>query len=149
ALRGDRPACTRLRSAPALLRAGHRPGWAGVSGVRRQGRGPRVDGGARRAPGLRGLMSAAQLLPAEDIHGQELRFLAAWDRGHRPPGWRLTPRAAVAFITGTGDETLHLSDVADDLPSSMRIAPKFVGQRGLVERAMVTLAGQRGLLLVG
>ena len=94
-------------------------------------------------------MSAAQLLPAEDIHGQELRFLAAWDRGHRPPGWHLTPRAAVAFITGTGDETLHLSDVADDLPSSMRIAPKFVGQRGLVERAMVTLAGQRGLLLVG
>jgi MoxR-like ATPase len=31
----------------------------------------------------------------------------------------------------------------------MRIAPKFVGQRALVERAIVTLAGERGLLLVG
>lgn len=31
----------------------------------------------------------------------------------------------------------------------MRIAPKFVGQRALVERAVVTLAGERGLLLVG
>jgi MoxR-like ATPase len=34
-------------------------------------------------------------------------------------------------------------------PHSMRIAPKFVGQRALVERAIVTLAGERGLLLVG
>jgi MoxR-like ATPase len=94
-------------------------------------------------------MSAAQLLPAEDVYAEELRFLAAWDHGHRPPGWHLTPRAAVAFVTGSGDEMLHLSDLAADLPSAMRIASKFVGQRGLVERAVVTLAGQRGLLLVG
>jgi hypothetical protein len=31
----------------------------------------------------------------------------------------------------------------------MRIPPKFIGQRGLIERCVVTLAGERGLLLVG
>jgi MoxR-like ATPase len=97
-------------------------------------------------------MSAAQLLPAETTYAEELHFLAAWDDGHRPPGWHLTPRAAVTFVTGSGDESLRLSRDAkdvEDLGREMRIAPKFVGARGLVERAMVTLAGQRGLLLVG
>jgi MoxR-like ATPase len=88
-------------------------------------------------------MSASQLLPAETVYADELAFLAAWDDGHRPPGWHLTPRAAVLFVTGSGDEALSLKR------KSMRIAPKFVGQRALVERAIVTLAGERGLLLVG
>ena len=34
-------------------------------------------------------------------------------------------------------------------PRSMVIEPKFVGARALVERCVVTLAGERGLLLVG
>jgi MoxR-like ATPase len=92
------------------------------------------------------------MLPAEAVHAAELRFLAAWDAGHRPPGWRLTPRAAVTFVVGSGDEELHLTRGAPrdaELPRSLRIVPKFVGQRGLVERAIVTLAGERGLLLVG
>jgi MoxR-like ATPase len=96
-------------------------------------------------------VSAAQLLLAEDLYAAELRFLAAWDTGHRPPGWQLTPRAAVAFVVGSDNETLHLPRGAakNDLPRLMQIAPKFVGQRALVERAIVTLAGERGLLLVG
>jgi MoxR-like ATPase len=97
-------------------------------------------------------MSAAQLLPAEDVYSAELRFLSAWDAGRRPPGWRLTPRAAVAFVGGSGDEHLQLgrdARVDFDGPRSLRIAPKFVGQRALVERAVVTLAGERGLMLVG
>lgn len=89
-------------------------------------------------------MNGAQLLPAETVYADELRFLEAWDSGHRPPGWRLTPRAAVLFVTGSGSEDLVLSD-----QRSLRIAPKFVGQRPLIERAVVTLAGERGLLLVG
>ncbi|MBV9892668.1 MAG: AAA family ATPase [Chloroflexi bacterium] len=89
---------------------------------------------------------AAQLLPAETVYAAELAFLAAWDTGARPPGWSLTPRAAVIFVTGSGDEALHLPHKKR---SSMRITPKFVGQRNLVERAIVTLAGERGLLLVG
>ena len=92
------------------------------------------------------MTTAPQLLPAEAIFADELRFLAAWDTGHRPPGWQLTPRAAVVFVVGSGDETLRL---AGKSRQSMRIVPKFVGQPALVERAIVTLAGERGLLLVG
>ena len=36
----------------------------------------------------------------------ELAFLAAYDEGPRPPGWRLTPRAVVTFICGSDGETL-------------------------------------------
>ncbi len=98
------------------------------------------------------MLNAAQLLPAESVYAQELRFLAAWDSGARPNGWHLTPRAAVTFVGGSDDERLKLPRsalVEADVPRSMRIVPKFVGQRALVERAVVTLAGERGLLLVG
>ena len=96
--------------------------------------------------------NAAQLLPAETVYADELRFLAAWDPGGRPPGWQLTPRAAVTFVGGSNDEHLTLprgAQTDSDLSRSMKITPKFVGQRALVERSVVTLAGERGLLLVG
>ena len=35
-------------------------------------------------------------------YADELAFLAASDDGPRPPGWRLTPRAVVTFIAGSG-----------------------------------------------
>jgi MoxR-like ATPase len=93
---------------------------------------------------------AVQQLPAEALHAQELAFLAAWDGGGRPRGWRLTPRAVVAFIAGSGDEQLRLPRGAGDgLPRSLVVGAKFVGNRALVERAVVTLAGERGLMLVG
>jgi MoxR-like ATPase len=84
-----------------------------------------------------------QLVPAEETHEQELAFLARWDPGPRPPGWRLTPRAVVTFVAGSGDAELAAGG------DRRRILPKFVGDRALVERAVVTLAGERGLLLVG
>jgi MoxR-like ATPase len=110
-----------------------------------------------------------QVLPAEERYADELAFLAAHDAGPRPPGWKLTPRAVVTFIGGSGGEALKLpapgkgkaakavpdkaaSDktLADKaLPDRLVIAPKFVGERALVERCVVTLAGERGLLLVG
>jgi MoxR-like ATPase len=93
-----------------------------------------------------------QLLPSETSFADELRFLAAWDPGNRPPGWQLTPRAVVGFIVGSRDEHLQLDRgamVEADVPRSMRISAKFVGDRALIERCVVTLAGERGLLLVG
>jgi MoxR-like ATPase len=84
-----------------------------------------------------------QLVPAEETYRTELTFLGLWDPGPRPPGWRLTPRAVVTFVVGSGDEQLSFGRDA------RRIRPKFVGDRALVERAVVTLAGERGLLLVG
>jgi MoxR-like ATPase len=90
-----------------------------------------------------GSQPAVQAPPPEQIHGDELAFLAAWDAGPRPPGWRLTPRAVVVFIVGSGGEALRAAG------GSRVIGEKFVGERALIERCVVTLAGERGLLLVG
>lgn len=91
---------------------------------------------------------ARQVMPAEERYAAELAFLAAYDTGPRPPGWALTPRAAVTFICGSS-EPLRLAAPVAGLPDSLEVAPKFVGERALVERCVVTLAGERGLLLVG
>lgn len=92
---------------------------------------------------------ARQVLPAEERYAEELAFLAAYDSGPRPPGWALTPRAVVTFVCGSGDEPLRLPEPVEGVPGELVIAAKFVGERSLVERCVVTLAGERGLLLVG
>ncbi|TQJ85410.1 AAA family ATPase [Streptomyces sp. SLBN-31] len=94
-------------------------------------------------------LPARQTLPAEERFATELAFLAAHDDGPRPPGWLLTPRAVITFVCGSGCEALKLSEAPEGLPDELVIAPKFVGERALVERCVVTLAGERGLLLVG
>ncbi|MFI5953335.1 AAA family ATPase [Cryptosporangium sp. NPDC051539] len=85
--------------------------------------------------------SGRQVESAEVVHAEELEFLVRYDDGPRPPGWRLTPRAVVTFILGS--EPLRAGS------ERRTISPKFVGDRALVERCVVTLAGERGLLLVG
>ncbi len=93
-----------------------------------------------------------QVRHAEEVFAEELLFLAAFDAGPRPPGWKLTPRAVVLFVTGSGADPLKLpkgAQAPEGTPRSLRIAEKFVGDRALVERCVVTLAGERGLLLVG
>jgi MoxR-like ATPase len=101
---------------------------------------------------------ARQVEPAEHVWAAELDFLAAYDAGPRPTGWRLTPRAVVTFICGSDGEALALPSAAKGAgrsagagatPVKLVIARKFVGDRDLVERCVVTLAGERGLLLVG
>ncbi|MET8137254.1 AAA family ATPase [Streptomyces sp. NPDC005251] len=94
-------------------------------------------------------LPARQTLPAEERHATELAFLAAHDTGPRPPGWWLTPRSVITFVCGSGGEALKLPQRHATLPDRLVIAPKFVGERALVERCVVTLAGERGLLLVG
>lgn len=87
---------------------------------------------------------ARQILPAEERYADELAFLAALDDGPRPPGWALTPSAVVTFVCGSGGEALNLPArrrAAGRLPAKLVIAPKFVGERALVERCVVTLAG--------
>jgi MoxR-like ATPase len=94
-------------------------------------------------------LPARQTLPAEERFATELAFLASHDDGPRPPGWLLTPRAVITFVCGSGGEALKLPDAPEGLPDELVVAPKFVGERALVERCVVTLAGERGLLLVG
>jgi len=93
-----------------------------------------------------------QAPPSEIVHARELAFLALYDTGPRPPGWRLTPRAVVTFIVGSGGETLRLpkgTRPPESIPLALAIEEKYVGERALVERCVVTLAGERGLMLVG
>ena len=101
-------------------------------------------------------LPARQVLPAEERFAAELAFLTAHDDGPRPPGWALTPRSVVTFVCGSNGVPLELPRsrraTAGDgagLPSKLVISAKFVGERALVERCVVTLAGERGLLLVG
>jgi MoxR-like ATPase len=79
-------------------------------------------------------MSELQRPPAELLYAEELALLEAQDQSPRPPGWRLSPPAVRSFLLGNPD---------------LKIRPKFVGNPSLVDRAMVALATQRGLLLVG
>ncbi|MEU9112545.1 AAA family ATPase [Streptomyces sp. NPDC048483] len=72
--------------------------------------------------------------PAEVRFADELARLRDTDDGHRPPGWALSLDAARRFIAG------------DD---KRGISRKFVGDPALVDRALVTLATSRGLMLVG
>src|SRR5215831_10096024 len=95
--------------------------------------------------------ASRQVDPAEYAYAAELAFLCAYDDGARPPGWRLTPRAVVTFIVGSDGKELALPKGAASagVPATLEISRKFVGDRALVERCVVTLAGERGLLLVG
>jgi MoxR-like ATPase len=72
--------------------------------------------------------------PAEQRHADELARLAEADRGRRPPGWSLSARAVRSFILGD---------------AKLRVAQKFYGDEPLVDRAIVSLMGDQGLMLVG
>jgi MoxR-like ATPase len=92
-----------------------------------------------------------QAPPPEVLFADELGFLEAWDSGVRPKGFRMTAAAVVMFVMGSAGEALKRPKVSKkkEVPESLVISPKFVGARALVERSVVTLAGERGLLLVG
>jgi MoxR-like ATPase len=90
--------------------------------------------------------------PAEERFADQLAFLRAVDTSSRPQGWLLSPERVVDFLCGTHGEAIRAPSSAElpaGSPRSMVIEPKFVGARALVERCVVTLAGERGLLLVG
>lgn len=77
--------------------------------------------------------------PAETKYADELDYLESVDDGARPFSWRLSPRMVRLFVLG--------SERADKLD---RVIPqKWFGDRSFVERAVVTLASDRGLLLIG
>jgi hypothetical protein len=81
--------------------------------------------------------------PAEVRCATELAALQATDRGPRPPGWQLSPRAVETFILGSRDP------ISDGNGASVQIQPKFVGDRRLVQVAIATLASDRALMLAG
>ena len=78
-------------------------------------------------------------LPAEIKYADELAYLEEADSGQRPASWRLTPRMVRTFVLG--------SMPSDKLEYT--IEQKWYGDPAIVERAIVTLASDRGLLLIG
>ena len=77
--------------------------------------------------------------PAEAKYADELQWLAANDKFPRPFTWKLSPQMIRLFILG--------SQPGDKLDRN--VSQKFYGDSSLVERAIVTLASDRGLLLIG
>lgn len=70
--------------------------------------------------------------PVEIAYREELEALRKSDKSPRPPGWTMSMKAVRRFILGDEDSP-----------------PKLVCSASLVERAMITLATTRGLLLIG
>ena len=92
-----------------------------------------TEGSGLASPSI-GIAPAILRPPAEMLEADELRALAQADRDPRPPGWKLSPRAVRSFICG------------GERPA---IARKFFGDDAMVERAIVSLSSNRGLMLVG
>lgn len=75
--------------------------------------------------------------PAEERWASELATLAQADAASGadiPPGWRLSPKSVRRFIVGD---------------AGLGVSRKFYGDDPLVDRAIVTLLGRQGLMLVG
>jgi MoxR-like ATPase len=78
--------------------------------------------------------------PAEIKFQEELAYLATVDQGAaRPFAWHLSPRMVRAFVLGSVP-----SDKLD-----RPISQKWYGDTSIAEQAIVTLASDRGLLLIG
>ena len=82
-------------------------------------------------------------LPAEERNRAELEALREADTLPRPPGWRLSPRMVETFVLGSREE------FRTPAGATIRITPKYLGDRCLVQVAIATLASDRALLLVG
>lgn len=78
--------------------------------------------------------------PVEVRYADELEVLRKSDTGKKPENWVLSPKAVRTFILGGKVKT-------DD--GTYEISRKFYGNDALVERCIITLAGNRGLMLVG
>lgn len=72
----------------------------------------------------------------------ELEALRANDRGKKPANWLLSPQGVRTFILGS-------SEAIEYNGKKIKISKKFYGDNALVERCIITLAGNRGLMLVG
>ncbi len=77
-------------------------------------------------------------LPAEKKYAREIEALIAGDKGARPPGWAMTPRAVEAYVMGS-----------EKAVGGVAISPKYIGDRALIQVAIATLASDRALMLAG
>jgi len=79
--------------------------------------------------------------PCEVLFANELAALRASDTGKRPVGWTMSPQAVRTFIVGSDGKPIDKEATV--------VSRKFYGDDALIDRCIVTLLGNRGLLLVG
>ena len=73
--------------------------------------------------------------PAEILYADELAKLKENDSGNpKPEGWELSPKAVMDFVLGN---------------EKLGIREKFVGKKSFIERCIVALITNRGLMLIG
>ena len=80
--------------------------------------------------------------PVEARYRKELMALKASDTGRKPENWQLSPKAVRTFILGSREPLFWNGE-------EIVIRRKYLGNDALVERCIITLAGNRGLMLVG
>ena len=80
--------------------------------------------------------------PVEVRYRGELEALKGTDTGRRPENWQMSPRAVRTFLLGSPKPIEYEG-------KEYAIEKKYFGNDALVERCIVTLAGNRGLMLVG
>lgn len=85
--------------------------------------------------------------PAEKMWDRELAALRENDHHQRPPGWLLSPQSVREFILGS--KSRPLKHQWNGQVENTIITQKFYGDDALIDRCIVTLMGNRGLLLVG
>jgi len=78
--------------------------------------------------------STIQRPPAEVLYAHELEKLKQWDPGPIPPGWKLSPFGVERFVLGDPE---------------LNIERKFIGSKVLVTRIIISLATNRGAMLIG
>jgi MoxR-like ATPase len=83
--------------------------------------------------------------PAEVRYAAQLEALRQNDADTPPKPWRLSPRSVLTYILGGKTLKAKIDGKAVEVP----ITRKFFGDDAIVERAIVTLASERALLLVG
>ena len=85
--------------------------------------------------GIPAQVNELQRPSAEVLYAAELAKLVESDASKpRPPGWKMSPQSVLKFILG--DEKVGIST-------------KFVGRRSMLERCVVALATNRGLMMIG
>lgn len=85
--------------------------------------------------------------PAEKRFAEELAALVANDGEAQPENWKLSPQSVRQFILGS--DGLALSHEWKGKKTKTVVSRKYYGEISLIERCIVTLLGQRGLMLVG
>jgi len=80
--------------------------------------------------------------PVEIRYREELEALKNTDTGRKPENWQMSPKAVRTFILGSQKPIKYKR-------KEYKIEKKYFGNDALIERCIVTLAGNRGLMLVG